>query len=78
MFPKLHLIEIGCPYTLGVHLADVGQSLGQDISWHLVAIFVPELCSFSLGTLGEGSGIGNRACDDASDRGGDLEDVRDR
>lgn len=78
MDPQIHLIETGRPYTLGIHLADVGQSLGQDISWHLVAILVSELCSFSLGTLGERSGVGDRACDDASDGGGDLEDVGDR
>lgn len=78
MDPKILLHRIGRPYTLGIHLADVGQSLGQDISWHLVAIFVSEFCSLSLGTLGERSGVGNRACDDASNGGGDLEDVRDR
>lgn len=78
MDPQIHLIETGRPYTLGIHLADVGQSLGQDISWHLVAKFVSKFCSFSLSTLREGSGVGNRACDHTSDGGGDLEDVRDR
>jgi hypothetical protein len=69
---------MGRPYTLGIHLADVGQSLGQDVSRHLVTVFVSELCSFSLSTLRKCSGIRNRACDDASDGGGDLEDVGDR
>ena len=63
------------PYSLGVDLADVGQSLGQDVAGHLVAELVAELSSFALSTLGKGASIRDGARHDAADRGGDLEDV---
>jgi len=64
-------------HPLRVDLADVGQALGQDVGGHLIAKLVPELGGLALGSLRERPSIGNGACDDAADRGGDLEDVRD-
>jgi hypothetical protein len=67
-----------CPaYPLGVHLADVGQPLGQGITRHLVAVLVPELSCLGLRTLGEGAGVGDGSGNDAANRGGQLEDVGD-
>src|SRR3569833_2107105 len=65
-------------YSLGVDLADIGQSLGQGIARHLVTILVSELGRVALRPLSESSGIGYGPRHDATDRGRDLEDVRDR
>ena len=59
-------LEIGVTYSLRVHLADVGKPLGQDVGGHLVAELVSKFGSFALSSLGEGSGIGNGASNDAT------------
>ena len=59
--------------SLGVDLADVGQSLGQDVAGHLVSILIPELGSLSLGALRKSSSIGDRTGHNATNRGRDLE-----
>lgn len=63
------------PYALSVDLGDIGQSLGKNVAWHLVAILVSELGGLALCSLGESSGVGDGACHDTADRGGYLEDV---
>lgn len=62
-------------YTLCVDLRNVGKPLRQDVTRHLVSIFVSELGSLALGALRKRSGVGNRTGHDAANRGGDLEDV---
>lgn len=62
-------------YPLGVDLRDVGQPLRQDVTRHLVSIFVSKLSSLALGTLSKRPGICNRTCHDAADGWGDLKDV---
>jgi hypothetical protein len=52
---------------LGVHLADVGDTLCQGVTWHLVSVLVSELGGFTLGALGKRSGIRNGARDDGAD-----------
>lgn len=64
-------------HPLGVHLADVGKSLRQDIGGHLISILVSELGGLALGSLRKSSGIGDGSGDDAADGGRDLEDVGD-
>lgn len=67
--------EIDDTHSLGVNLANVGQSLGEDVGRHLVSKLVAELGSLALGSLGKRSGIGNGASDYATHRGRNLEDV---
>ena len=55
------------PYALSVDLGDIGQSLGEDVAWHFIAVLVSELGSLALCALREGSGVGNGACHDAAD-----------
>jgi hypothetical protein len=64
-------------YSLRVDLADVGQSLGQHVTGHLISILVSELSSLALSTLRKRTGIRDRAGHDAANRRRDLEDVRD-
>lgn len=71
------LIAKAAAYPLRVHLADVGQSLRQDICGHLITIFVSELGSLSLCSLRKRSRIGDGPSDDATNSGRDLEDVGD-
>lgn len=63
-------------YALSVDLGDVGEPLCQDVTWHLIAILVSELGSFTLGTLSECPCIGDGARHNAANGRGDLEDVR--
>lgn len=55
------------PYALSVDLGDIGQSLGKNVAWHLVAVLVSELGSLALSALREGSGVGDGACHDTAD-----------
>ena len=61
--------------SLGVDLADVGQSLGQDVARHLVSIFVPELGSLSLSALRISPSVGDGTGHNAANRGGYLEEM---
>lgn len=58
-------LEAVITYSLCVNLTDVGKPLGQNVGGHLVAKLVSKLGRFALRSLGEGSGIGDRASDDA-------------
>ncbi|KAK5634574.1 hypothetical protein RRF57_010287 [Xylaria bambusicola] len=64
----IHNIPCMQPYPLCVHLTNVRQPLGQDIARHFVAIFVAEFGRLTLGTLGECTGVRDRAGHDAADR----------
>lgn len=64
-------------YALSIDLGDVCQPLGHNIAWHLVAVFVFELGSLTLGTLSKRSSICDGTRHDAANGGRDLEDVGD-
>lgn len=70
-----HDVEYMQPYPLGVHLADVRQSLGQGVAWHLISILVAEISRLTLGSLGECTGICDGPSHDAPDGRRNLEDV---
>lgn len=66
--PKdLYIESRAPPYALSVDLGDIGQSLGKDIAWHLIAVLVSELGGLALCALGEGSGVGDGARHDTAD-----------
>ena len=55
--------------SLGVDLADISQSLGQDVGRHLVSILVSEFGSLSLSTLRKSPSVGDGPSHDATDGG---------
>lgn len=67
----------GSTYSLRVDLADVGETLGQGIGGHLVAVLVSELGSFTLCSLRKGSSVGDGSSNNAANARGYLKDVRD-
>jgi hypothetical protein len=65
-------------YPLRVDLADVGDSFGEDVTWHLVPKFVPKLSGFTTSPRDRRSSICDRSGHDASDRRRETVDVGDR
>jgi hypothetical protein len=64
-------------YPLSVNLVDIGQTLRQYITRHLISVFIPEFSSLTTGTVNACPGIGYGSCHDASNGRGDFEDVGD-
>ena len=64
-------------HSLRVHLADVGQSLCQSVTRHLISKFVFELCRLALSALHESSRVGDGPGHNTAHRRRDPEYVRD-
>ena len=69
-------MEAELAYSLSINLTNIGQTLCQSISGHLISIFVSEFRSLSLSSLSKCPGISDGASDDASNGGRDLENMR--
>lgn len=67
-----------CSYPLRVDLVDIGQTLGQYITGHLISVFIPEFSCLPTGTVDAGTGVCYGSSHDAADGWRNLEDVGDR
>ena len=63
-------------HPLGIHLADIGQSFGESVAWHLISKFISEFRRLTLGPLRKGPRVGDGSRHDAANRRRELEDVR--
>lgn len=62
-------------YSLCVDLVDIRQSLGQNVTGHLISELVSELSCLSAGSIHGGTSICYGASHDTTDGGRDLEDM---